>query len=108
MQVVPLTSTARQILTTTLGDQIVTLRLRWQPLSEAWYLTMDHGDTRLVTARQLTPWERVLREAARGFDGDFLIIAARGQDHTALGRKAWTETHALWYLTNAELAQAGL
>lgn len=108
MQVVPLTSNARPILTTTLGEQIVTIRLRWQPLSEAWYVTMDHGDTRLVTARQVTPWERVLREAAREFDGDFMIVAGRGHDQAPLGRRAWAETHALWYLTDAELAQAGL
>ena len=108
MQIVPLSGNAQQALTTLLGDQTVTLRVRWLPLTKSWMLTMDHGTTRLVTSRQLTPWERVLRTANRGFDGDFLVIAARGHDAAELGRHAWTRTHALWYLTDAELADAEL
>lgn len=108
MQIVPLSGSAQQALTTLLGNQTVTLRVRWLPLAKSWVLTVDHGATRLVTARQLTPWERVLRAAGHGFDGDFLVVAARGQDTAAMGRRTWVHTHALWYLTAAELADVGL
>ena len=107
MQVIPLSDTARQTLNTILGDQRVIVRVRWLPLARAWYLTVDRGDQRIATSRQLVPWERIIGPAPP-FDGDFLVLAARGQDEADVGRDAWSQTHALWYLTGAELAEAGL
>ena len=64
MQNIPLTDTPRQAITTLLGGQRVTLSVWWQPLSEAWYVTLDFGDDRVATARQVIPWERIIGPVA--------------------------------------------
>ena len=107
MQNIPLTDTPRQAITTLLGGQRVTMNVWWQPLSEAWYVTLDFGDDRVATARQVIPWERIIGPAEL-FAGDLLVLAGREATDAPLGRTAWTTTHALWYLTADELTAARL
>ena len=107
MQALLLTGNARQTFNTLLGGQRVVVRVRWQPLSEAWYLTIDQEGQRVATSRQITPWERLIGPVS-SFSGDFLVLAAVGYDTADVGRDAWTQTHALWFLTDAELAEARL
>jgi len=104
MQAIPLSNAVEQVLRTTLGGQQVGLRLRWSPLANAWYLSLARPGSRLATGRQVVPWRRLLGAQLTDFDGDLIVLATKGNDDASIGRHAWTETHALWYLTDAELA----
>ena len=55
-----------------------------------------------MTSRQIAPWTRVIGPDPL-FDGDILALAAVGYDAADIGRLAWTQSHALWYLTGAEI-----
>ncbi|MCY3784565.1 MAG: hypothetical protein OXG79_12395 [Chloroflexi bacterium] len=99
-----MTNAVEQVLRTTLGGQQVGLRLRWSPLAGAWYLSVARPGSRLATGRQVVPWRRLLGTQLTDFDGDLIVLATKGNDDVSVGRRAWTETHALWYLTDAEIA----
>ena len=107
MQLVPLTTDPRQRFSTLLGNQRVEVFVWWNVLSESWFLTLDHGDTRVATSRQLTPWKRIIRPTP-DLAGDLIVLAATGHDDAPLGREAWSTSHALWYMTADELDAARL
>ena len=61
MQAIPLTTDARQRMRVTLGNQPVILRAWWQPLSEAWYLSLyTRGEEPIALGRQVTTARRLI------------------------------------------------
>ena len=100
MQTIPLTTNARQRLRLTLGGQPVVLRAWWQPLSEAWYLSLHARDEApLALGRQVAHGRRLLG-ITEGFEGELLAVPL--SDSTELGRDAWGDSHALVYLDGSE------
>ena len=100
MQTIPLTADARQRLRVTLGGQPVVLRAWWQPLSEAWYVSLyNRAEEPLALGRQVAHGRRLLG-MTEGFEGELLAVPLA--DSTELGRAAWGKTHALVYLDGAE------
>ena len=99
-QQIALTADARQTFRTMVGAQGVRVTAWWQPLDEAWYLSLAWLDRRpIVTGVRLTEGGRPLR----GFVTDFV-----GQVHVSgngePGREAWGSTHRLLWLTDEEAA----
>ena len=99
-QQIALTADARQTFRTMIGTQGVRVTAWWQPLDEAWYLSLAWLDRRpIVTGVRLTEGGRPLR----GFVTDFV-----GQVHVSgngePGREAWGSTHRLLWLTDEEAA----
>ncbi len=101
MQTIPLTQDARQVMRVTLGGQPVQLRTWWQPLSEAWYVSVwSREDEPLALGRQVSHGRRLL-DRVEGFEGELLAVPVKpGVD--AVGRDAWGETHLLVYLDASE------
>ena len=100
-QLIALSDDARQSFRVILGAQGVRVRAYWQPLDENWYLSLSNLDrTPIISGVRLD-------EAARPLDGqlltDFkgaLLVDGVGE----VGRHAWTTTHKLLYLSEAEAA----
>lgn len=105
MQKIPVTNDADQIFTTTLGGQVVRVRMTWQDQGQSWFISL------------LTPLEVFIFAGTRiksnipvvnfkliDFDGDFVAVPV---DVTTLepGREAWGSTHELFYLTADEARQ---
>ena len=77
------------------------LRTWWQPLSEAWYLSLyTRGEEPIALGRQVTHGRRLLGTVA-GFSGELLTVPLT-PDADELGRDAWGESHALVYLDGSE------
>ena len=103
MQTIPLTQDAGQTLRVTLGGQPVVLRAWWQPLSEAWYLSVrSRSEDPIALGRQVTHGRRLIG-AANGFSGELIAVPLR-PDGDTVGRDAWGQTHALVYLDGDETA----
>ena len=104
MQIIPLTNIARQKMITILGEQQVSLQIWWQPLSEAWYLSLE-AQTQLPIAlgRQVSTHRRLLGERrGGGFKGEIAVVPRGGENTEALGREPWGATHDMVYLTEAD------
>ena len=101
MQTIPLTQDAGQTLRVNLGGQPVILRLWWQPLSAAWYLSVRSQEP-IALGRQVTHGRRLIG-AANGFTGELMTVPLR-PDADTVGRDAWGRTHALVYLDGQETA----
>ena len=103
MQMVPLTTNARQRMRVTLGNQPVILRVWWQPLSEAWYLSLyTRGEDPIALGRQVTTARRLIN--APDFPGDLVAIPLERYG-APIGREAWGRTHGLAYLEPSEVGQ---
>lgn len=104
MQAIPLSTDARQRMRVTLGGQQVVLHAWWQPLSEAWYLSLHtRGEEPIALGRQVATARRLV-EAPSVFSGELVVVPLE-RDATSIGREAWGRTHGLVYLDAAEVAQ---
>ena len=99
MQYIPLSNASSQTLEVVLGNRPLTLDVRWSPLTEHWYLSVQQGNTILVSGRQLTMNEVVFKRAELG---GFAAVALRGDVDDPL-RDGWNVTHALAWLTPQEI-----
>ena len=105
MQVVPLTSDPHQSMTVRLGGQEVRLRAWWQPLSEAWYVSLETGaGVALALGRQVASRRRLVNDP--GFAGDLTALPLTSGDVQPLGAACWGQTHQLVYLTPSEAREA--
>ena len=103
MQAIPLTTDARQRMRVTLGGQPVVLRAWWQPLSEAWYLSLHtRGEAAIALGRQVAASRRLVE--APGFSGELMAVPLE-HDPSPIGREAWGRTHGLVYMEPAEVEQ---
>ena len=101
MQTIPLTQDARQTMRVTLGGQPVVLRAWWQPLSEAWYLSiLSRSLEPIALGRQVSHGRRLLGVVS-GFAGELMAVPLI-PEIDVLGRNAWGESHALVYLDGSE------
>ena len=100
-QRVPLSNNARQTFRCTLGGQLVRVWAWWQPLSEAWFISLAlvSGD-RIIAGVRLGEGARPLRGSVLpGFAGE-LYVEGVGEPT----RNAWGVTHRLLWVTSAEAA----
>ena len=103
MQTIPLTTDARQRMRVTLGNQPVILRAWWQPLSEAWYLSLyTRREEPIALGRQVSMGRRLIE--APGFVGDLVTVPLERYG-APIGREAWGQTHGLAYLAPSEIEQ---
>lgn len=71
----------------TLGGQPVVLRAWWQPLSEAWYLSLyTRGEEPIALGRQMSTLRRLI--SAPAFSGE-LVVMPLEDDGGPIGRQAW-------------------
>lgn len=104
MESIPLIDSPRQTATIVLGGQSVRLTVWWQPVSEAWYLSVvDFSGSPIALGRQVTARVRLVRSPA--FAGDIVALPRRPGDHANIRRSAWQSTHTLAYFSAAEVAQ---
>ena len=103
MQAIPLTTDARQRMRVTLGNQPVILRAWWQPLSEAWYLSLyTRREEPIALGRQVSMGRRLIE--APGFAGELVTVPLERYG-APIGREAWGQTHGLAYLEPSEIEQ---
>ncbi len=87
----------------TLGNQPVILRAWWQPLSEAWYLSLyTRGEEPIALGRQVSTGRRLIE--APGLAGDLVVIPLERYGEP-IGWEAWGQTHGLAYLESSEVGQ---
>ena len=104
MQTVPLSGDSRQSMTVRLGDQEVRLRAWWQPLTEAWYLSLETSSgEELALGRQVASRRPLIKHP--GFAGDLAALPLLRGDTTPLGMDAWGGTHQLVYLNPEEVRE---
>ena len=99
MQYITLTNASSQTFEVVLGNSQFTLDVRWSPLTEHWYLSIQQGNTTLVSGRQLTTGEIAFKRAQLG---GFAVVPLRG-DSSDPARDGWSVTHALAWLTPQEI-----
>ena len=105
MQLLPLSPDSRQSMTVRLGDQEVRLRAWWQPLTEAWYLSLETAaGEELALGRQVSSRRPLINSPA--FAGDITAVPLLRGDTSPLGAGCWGETHQMVYLTPEEAQQA--
>ena len=105
MQLIPLTTDARQRLRVTVGGQPVVLRAWWQPLSEAWYVSLySRREEPIAVGRQVSVSRRLIEAPA--FDGEFVVLPV-GNGPPAMGRESWDATHRLVYFSSDEVELLG-
>ena len=99
MQFVPLTAAPRQQLGTRLGEARYDLRVWWQSLTEAWYLSVYREAAPIALSRQVAVRQRLTypHEMAGAITVVQLAPAVE-----VVGRNAWGVTHALVYLDPGE------
>ena len=108
MQEIPLTLDSRQSMTVSLGGQGVMLQVWWQPLTEAWYLSLEtDAGIPIALGRQIASRSRLI--GSPRFLGEVVAVPLARENGSAVGRNAWEGTHRLLYLTPEEvrLARAG-
>ena len=105
MQQMPLTTDPRQSMMVSLGGQTVELRVWWQPLSEAWYLSLltDAGIP-IALGRQIASRSRLI--GSPRFLGEIVAAPLGREAGSSAGRNAWEDTHKLLYLTPEEVRVA--
>ena len=105
MQQIPLTTDPRQSMMVSLGGQTVELRVWWQPLSEAWYLSLktDAGIP-IALGRQITSRSRLI--GSPRFLGEIVAAPLGREAGSCAGRDAWEGTHRLLYLSADEVQMA--
>ena len=105
MQTIPLNTDPRQSMTVFLGVQTVELHVWWQPLSEAWYLSLrNDAGSPIALGRQIA--SRSMLIGSPYFGGDIVAAPLAREARTAIGRNAWEDTHRLVYLTPEEVRLA--
>ena len=105
MQQIPLTTDPRQSMMVSLGGQTVELHVWWQPLSEAWYLSLltDAGIP-IALGRQIASRSRLI--GTPRFLGEIVAAPLGREAGSRAGRNAWEDTHKLLYLTPEEVRVA--
>ena len=99
-QLIPLSDDARQTFRIILGGSTVRLRVWWQPLDENWYLSLAAPDTTpIISGVRVDEAGAPLTARQLDFEGG-LLVDGQGP----VRRRAWTTTHKLLYLTEAEVA----
>ncbi len=106
MEAIPLTTDPRQRMRVTLGAHPVVLRVWWQPLSEAWYVSLyTRAEEPLALGRQVATGQRLVESTPR-FSGELVALPLE-RDASVIGREAWGRTHGLLYLDETEAELAG-
>ena len=102
MQQIPLADDHRQEMRVQLGGQVVSLRVWWQPLSEAWYVSVyDHTLQPIALGRQVAARRRVINTPA--FQGELTVTPVKAGSREPVGRNAWGRTHRMHYLAPEEV-----
>ena len=105
MQEIPLTTDARQSMTVSIGGRGVMLQVWWQPLTEAWYLSLEtEAGIPIALGRQIASRSRLI--GSPYFGGDIVAAPLAREARAAIGRNAWEDTHRLVYLTPEEVRLA--
>ncbi len=88
-----------------LGGQAMTLRVWWQPLSEAWYLSLEtYAGSPVALGRQIASRSRLI--GSPSFQGEIVAVPLAREATSPIGRDAWEQTHRLLYLTPEEVQMA--
>ena len=102
MQTIPLTNDHRQEMSVQLGQRVIALRVWWQPLSDAWYISVyDHTTLPIALGRQIAARRRLVKTPA--FEGELTVIPVQAGSSEPIGRNAWEQTHRMHYLAPEEV-----
>ena len=85
---ITMSSAYRQTMSVSLSGQDCIIDLYWMPLTECWCVNVDKDGERLVSGRQITVGQPLVRHV--GFDGDLVVSHADGGGVDPLGPDAWT------------------
>ena len=106
MLTIPLSGSAKQAMTTTLGGRSFRLLVRWSTVMQAWYLDVHKPDgTALLSGQRLVvSWPiRVGSPDAGGLEaGSFLMVLDQSGQNLEAGRDSWGVTHHLVWMTRGD------
>jgi hypothetical protein len=103
MQQIFLSTDANQIFKVTLGGQSITLLMRYQTVSDSWFISIYNtvDNTPYVINRRLTPNYLVFGNILTDFVGDILSGSVSDPDQN-IGRNDFNSVFGLYYLTESE------
>jgi hypothetical protein len=103
MQQIFLSSDANQIFKVTLGGQSITILMRFQTVSESWFISLYNtvDNTPYVINRRLTPNYLVFGNMFTDFVGD-IIAGSVSETFENIGRNDFNNVFGLYYLTESE------
>ena len=102
MLILPATNDPRQTMTVNLDGQNVDVSLWWQPLSSAWYVSVDtRAGVAITRGRQIASGVRLIRSAA--FAGELVAVPAALEGADDLGERPWGSSHQLAWLSPSEV-----
>ena len=97
MQLLNISSAARQSFTTVLDGQTVKMALWWQPSDKGWYASVEFPvGVALALGRRVVLDEPIIEARPVGFLGEIYCRKLIPED-TPPGRDAWGHTHQLVY-----------
>ena len=104
MQLIRLTDSLSQELTTSLNSQTVRITVDWAPLYNVWNLSLFFASdsTPIAVSRQVALRSKIVGANQAGFIGDLVALPPTGIN-TYPTRDAWGKGYRLVYLTPVEV-----
>jgi len=109
MQKLPLTNDFAQIFRSVLNDQNVSIRIWYQDIGEGWFFSMEFtGGDEIVSGYRINTGSPILKAVFSDFIGDIICIPSIEKTAEPGIDEPWGNTHDLFYMTPAELVEAGI
>jgi len=106
MQQIFLSTDANQIFKVTLGGQSITILMRFQTVSESWFISIYNtvNNSPYIINKRLTPNYLVFGNILTDFIGDVLAGSVSSPNQN-IGRNDFNNTFGLYYLTESEASE---
>ena len=106
MEQIFLSTDANQVFKVTLGGQSITLLMRYQNVSESWFISVYNSvnNEPFVINRRLSPVYPVFGQMFTSFIGDF-VAGSVSEPSQNIGRNDFNEVFGLYYLSEDEATQ---
>ena len=109
MQLIPLTNEFTQKFTTILGGVSVDIRVWYQDIGEAWFITMAFtGGIGIVAGHRINIGSPINISYQVGFVGQVVCVPTTENNVEPDKDEPWGNTHRLIYLTEQEAGEAGI
>lgn len=97
-----LSTDANQVFKTNLGGQSVTILMRYQTVSESWFISIYNtvDNSAYVENKRLNPSVFIFGNIFTSFQGD--IIALSNNTNENIGRNDFNDVYGLYYITEDE------
>ena len=106
MQEIPITTDAHQIFKVVLNNQQITIELRWQDVSNSWFISLydSASNNPYLINRRLKGNVLLFNHFLNDFTGD-IIAYSTAYPNNNIARDDFNSIYKLYYLTSEEVSE---